>query len=415
VYATAPISATWSSTATTPTAPTVYVSSTGCNNPLLTLAQNCTTAIIPISGSPAALNGSGSTSIIPNSFRYDPKGTTAYLGSARGLLQLNAGPPPGIGIVSTAVKGKILAIAPDGRHVIVADTQDTPNQVFLYDGTNSSKPVTNFAITGATAAAFSADGLKAFIVAHDPAASPADHLYVYSSQMPLQTVPLGAQAFDVTFPGNGMFGFLAGGAASGSTFLPVCDSPAPPGVEPVGGAPGILIRPLPGNTVLVLDPPNVFRIDFDVSPVSPVGGPAVGCPTPPFGPAGGIFSPVTHVSSAINLGQGVFTPLVFDVSPDGQKAYLLDPNVSSLIVYDIINQTTSTIPLVGNPAPLAGALAPDRLSFYVTGTDSALHVINLITGGDIQQLAIPANNLCAVSQVPGGFTPTCLPDLLAMP
>lgn len=413
VYAIDPIVATWSATSTTPTAPTVYVSSTGCKgaNPL----QNCTTAFIPVSGSPAALGSSGSTTNVPNSFRYDPKGTTAYVGSQNGLMQVSAGPPPSLGVLSTAVKGKILAVSVDARRVIVADTQDTPNQVFLYDATSTPATVTNFPITGGTAAAFSPDGLKAFIVAHDPAASPADHLYVYSAQMPLQTIPLAAQAFDITFPGNAMFGFLAGGAANGSSFLPVCDSAVPPGVESVGGSPGILIRQLPGNSMVVLDPPDLFRIDYSVVPSGTVGPTVVGCPPPPFGPAGGFLVPATTPSGPMSIGQGAFTPVAFNVSSDGQKAYILAANVSSLIIYDIASQTSSTIPLVGNPAPLAGTLAPDGLSFYVTGNDNNLHVINLVSGADVQQLSIPSNDLCAATVLPNVNPPTCLPDLLAVP
>src|SRR5581483_12008612 len=144
-----------------------------------------------VSGSPPAFGATGSTTNIPNSFAFDPKGTTAYMGTANGLLQLNAASPPSTTVLSSAVKGRILAVAPDGKRVIVADTQDTPNQVFVYDGTVAPAAIRPFLITSATAASFSADGLKAFIVAHDPAASPPDRLYVYSNQMPLQTIPLG--------------------------------------------------------------------------------------------------------------------------------------------------------------------------------------------------------------------------------
>jgi len=289
--------------------------------------------------------------------------------------------------------------------------------VFLYDGTGAGA-TTNFLITGATAAAFSADGLKAFIVAHDPSASPADHLYVYSSQMPLQTIPLGGQGFDVAFPGNGMFGFIAG--ANGTSYLPVCDSASPAGVPLVGGAPGAMIRQLPGNNFLTLNPPNVYTVSYTVTDVVPGG--TIGCPQPTFdGPPGGIFAPAFTVSAPGNLGQGTFTPLAFNVSPDGQKAYVLAPGVASVIAYDIPSQTSTTIPLVGNPAPLAGALSPDGLTYYVTayvlGSDgvtpqSSLHLVNLQTGVDAQQLAITPQNLCAVSN---GNVPPCKPDLLAIP
>src|SRR5581483_10649328 len=181
VYATDPITATWAPTSSTPAAPALYISTTGCGLSGVTPGQNCTTAVIPVSGSPAAFGPTGSTTQIPNSFLFDPKGSATYMGSVNGLLQVTAGSPPSVGLISTTVRGKVLAIAPDSKRVIVSDTQTTPNQVFIFDGTSSTPTVTSFLITGATAASFSADGLKAFVVAHDAAASPADHLYVYSN------------------------------------------------------------------------------------------------------------------------------------------------------------------------------------------------------------------------------------------
>ncbi len=323
-------------------------------------------------------------------------------------MQVAAGTPPTINELSTAVKGKILAISPDGKRVIVADTQDTPNQVFIYDGTSTSPAVTNLLISSATAAAFSPDDVKAFIVAHDPT-SGANTIYVYSTQLPLQSGALAGTPSDVGFLGNGMFGYIAEG--SQLQYLALCDNPGSlSGQLGTVSAPGSLIRALPGNSFLTLSSPNVTRIDATVGG-TPTGG-QIGCPQAPFGPANGAYTLTNAISASANLGQGTFTPVSFAVSSDGQKAYVLAQNLGSLIVYDIINGTTSNIPLVGSPAPLAGGLAPDGQSFYVTASDGNLHVINLIAGGDVQQLAIPARNLCAVSS---GTAPNCLPDLLAVP
>ena len=406
IYPPDPITAIWTSTSTTIAAPTVYVSTTGCAG--IPAAQNCVTAIIPISGSPAVLGQSTSTINVPNSFRFDPKGTTAYLGSANGLMQLTAGTPPSVTVLSPAVKGKILAISRDSKRVIVADTQDTPNQVFIYDATSTTPAITNLLITGATAAAFSPDDLKAFIVAHNPT-SGANTLYVYSTQLPLQTGTLAGVPSDIGFLGNGMFGYIAEG--SQLQYLAMCDNPGSlTGQLGTASAPGTLIRAIPGNSFLTFASPNVARVDITVSPTTLSAG-QVGCPAPPLGPPNGVYTATTATAIA-NLGQGNFTPLAFAVSTNGQKAYLLASNIGSLIEYDVNNQTTSTIPLVGSPAPLAGGLAPDGQSFYVTASDGNLHVINLIAGGDVQQLAIPTRNLCAVSS---GNVPTCLPDLLALP
>ena len=59
--------------------------------------------------------------------------------------------------------GKVLAVSPNGNTVIVSDTFATPNQVFIFNSSNNSSVALN--ITGATAADFSPDNLKAYIVA----------------------------------------------------------------------------------------------------------------------------------------------------------------------------------------------------------------------------------------------------------
>src|SRR5207302_7517981 len=57
---------------------------------------------------------------------------------------------------------------------------------------SSSRTVTTFQISGATAAAFSPDNLKAYILA-------GNKLYVYSKLDPLQTIDLGGAGNDVAF------------------------------------------------------------------------------------------------------------------------------------------------------------------------------------------------------------------------
>ena len=130
---------------------------------------------------------------------------------------------------------------------MVSDTDTSPNQVFIFDQTNQGNPV-DLLITGATAAAFSPDNLKAFIVA-------GSKLYAFSTQGPLATVTLGASASDVTFLPSGAFGYVIGGSGSGAgvTAVTTCTDTIA-NSAPIIGTP-LAIRPLvDGTRLLALRP-----------------------------------------------------------------------------------------------------------------------------------------------------------------
>ncbi len=204
--------------------PTAYVTSTGCS----TTIAPCTPTIVPITRTSATAPFAAGTPIsIPsaaNSILFDARGLIAYLGvdsaafGTQGLMTFTGASASRI----INIAGKVLAVSPDGTLSIISDTTDTPNQVFVCTNCNAgsgSNTTAAFLINGATAAAFSPDSLKAYIVA-------GNNLYVYSKTDPLQTIPLTAPATDVAFIGDGSLGYLAGGDPAGASFLPTCDDPA---------------------------------------------------------------------------------------------------------------------------------------------------------------------------------------------
>jgi hypothetical protein len=395
--------------------------------------------LLPITGTPAALGNGLLLPGIPNSFVFNAAGSKAYLGSTKGLMTFDPAATTSAVTNIPTVTGKVLAISPKGDKVIVSDTQSAINKLFILDTTNNT-PV-SLLIKGANAAAFSPDGLKAFIVASNPTVGTpctvvgSCTLYVYSPEAPLQTIDLTdpslGPATDVAFLGSGDFGYLARG--SGASFLATCDDPGDPAhplpsqLTPVS-VPASLLRPSPdAHSLLALAPPNISTITANIPPLTspPVPPAVIGCPVPytlSFPPPSDTFGTgfsgtgaLTNTSSAspaVDLGQGAFTPVAVLVSTDGQKAFILARNVLNVIVYDISGQSTSSLPLVGNAAPIAGSLAPDGQTLFVTTADNKLHVINLVAGGDLEQLALPSANLCVLST--GGSVSTCQPDLLAV-
>jgi hypothetical protein len=418
IYAQSALALSITPSGTTAQTVTTYVSSTDCG-----IADGCNTLLIPLT-SP---NNTPSTAITlpatPNSMVFDPSGGKAYLGTdfafsgGKGLMQITATASPPTVVQFPSVVGKVLAVSPDGKKVILsgadpntAATQSSPapTQVIVFD-TTSSTPST-LPIAGATEAAFSADALKAFIIAGST-------LYVYSTQDALQTVPLTAPATHVAFLGNGIAGYMAGGDPRGASFLPTCDvagSTSAVGVDNAGGI--TMIRPLPdGLTLLALAPPGIETITATISG-SPNVSDTTGCPQPR-----GFLLISNSVNPGVDFGQGNFVATQLIVSSDGSAAYVLGqtqpPNrqpLSDILVFNIAGRTSSAIALVGSAQPIQAALSPDGTLLYVAATDGQVHVVDTQTASDIQQVTFTQDPATLLGGLCSGVTGTCKPNLMAV-
>jgi len=370
----------------------VYVSSTGCGS-----IENCVSTVIPVT-TPSTIGTVIGLPATPNSLLFDRQGVKVFIGTnsgllgTRGLMVLAASGNTVSQFVSTP--GKVLAISPDGTTAIVSDTSDTPNQVFIFNSaTNSS---TALAISGATAADFSPDGLKAYIIAGST-------LYVYSKVDALQTIALHAPANDVAFFAEGAFAYLAGGDPSGVMVRRTCDNGEADTVATV--ATPTFIRALPNATqMLALAPPITFP-----------GSPTVDLITANTSPAG-CTPPVSDSVISFNLGQGVaqsFTATQMIISGDGSRAYILSPDLKGIVVFEVGAQITSTLSLSGNATPLQAAVTADGSLLLVGAADGMLHEIQTATGADVAQVQFPLG-LClnpAGQRFPGV---TCNPDLVTV-
>jgi hypothetical protein len=385
---------------------TVFASSTGCG-----ISEGCISNIVPITAPANTLGTFQSLPATPNSLVLDRLGAKAYLGTNSGLLGsvglaiLNTG---GGGSQFKGAPGKVLAVSPDGSKVIISDTSpsDGPNQVFVFDAASSTS--VNFQITGATAADFSPDSLKAYIVA-------GNNLYIYSKLDALQTIPLTAPANDVSFLSQGAFPYLAGGAPSAVTVWSTCHSSAffktPIDTISVATLPNF-IKTLPGPAQLV---PGDATSTFHMLAVAPPSIDLISV-NPPLSPA--VWEGCTPVVvnqkpvQSFNLGRGNFVAKQLMLSQDGTTAYIVTSNPGSILVFNIPGQTSSAITLTGNAVPLSASLTPSGSQLYVGANDGTVHVVDTVVGGDIQQIAFP-QTLCR-DTAGLAFPVTCNPDLVAV-
>lgn len=359
---------------------TAWVTSTGCQD-----QTGCVSTIVPVSVPDNTVSSGTDLPFTPNSLVFSRQGTAAFLGSSHGLMLLNlASSPPAVTQVN-GVTGKVLAVSPDGKKVVVSDTSRNPNLVFVFDtNTNST---TTFTITGATAADFSPDNLKAYIVA-------GSKLYVYSALDALDMIDLAAPANDVSFLPVGAFAYLAGGSPSAVTVRTTCtneiatDSGNVPQILPTPATPAF-IRSVPNATqVLAVDSPGIDVIDVTTTPQ--------GCPPT-----------VSDTVQSVNLGQGSFVPTQFLVASDSSRAFLLTRNLASVLAYNVASRTSSPIQLADSAAPIQASLTPDGTLLYVAASDGSVHVLNPAFGQDIAQISFPTN-LCSNVDF------TCKPDLIAI-
>jgi len=375
---------------------TVYVTSTCTISG--TVVPGCQPAILPISTKTNLIGNRVVLPNAPNSFVFDPQGKKAYLGSDEGLMVFT----PNSGSASPVVQfnstpGKLLAISNDGTKALVSDTVHTPQQVYLLDTSGTGASITSLQIPNATAAAFSPDGFKIFILGNAPN-STTSTLYVDSPFESLQSVPLNGPATSISFYANGGFAYLNGGAPSALTAYNICDNSVAEANIPVPALPALFQTTLDGQHAIGLDSPNVDL--FTTTPLQP----GASCP----------YS-VTTSMTPINLGQGNFTPIQMIVTPDSTKAYILTSNLGSVFIYNFGVNTVTAIPLAGNPAPISGSLSADGSQLYVGATDGAVHALSTISDIDLTQITFPpntntnTNNNSLCTNIPG----TCPPDLIA--
>ena len=381
---------------------TVYATSTACGT-----IDTCVSAIVPLTVPANTFGSFVPLPATPNSLVFDHQGAKAYLGTdsgrlgTKGLMVLNASSNSVTQFTSTP--GKVLAVSPDGRKVIVSDTTDVPNQVFVFDTSTNTNVA--LSISGATAADFSPDNLKAYIVAGST-------LYVYSQLDALQTIPLTAPAKDVSFLAEGAFAYIAGGDLSGLAVRRTCDNadvtdPGKPSIQPpsliktLPGQAALSVHGVPPDTddtfhVLALDPPDIDIISVNTTPQ--------GCvPTVSDGPI-----------TSFNLGHGGFTPSQMIVSQDGSAAYVVSPDLNSIVVFNIRGQTVSPIGLIGEAVALHASLTPSGAFLYVGANDGTIHVLQIATLSDLQQIAFPQSQSLCQDSAGQPFGITCNADLIVV-
>ncbi len=477
------ISVNVTSTSAVPTY-TAWAATTDCTN-----QPGCTSALFAVKPGLVPIGSIVSLPRTPNSMMFNSSGRL-YIGSNQGLMFANGGSVSAVSNSSTcdvALCGQVLTISNDGNLVVVSDTVSTPSQVYIYNGGSNSTAPVDLTLSNpgetATAAAFSPDQLKLFILTKQ------GNMYVYSTVDAFAPVQLGAVATDVSFSADGSFAYVAGTPAGSVSAYSTCSLPAEgsqpseasveigsllsiPPIPPVKLFPSPVI-PLPqgGNewitqSILALEIPptgstnestsiQTLTAEFTQDPIAYQNPLQFTCNPPTIPPFTTPPNPISFSTTGgpVSLGYGNFTPLYSELVADGTEVIIVAPGIPDVLVFNINNGTTASIPLLGSPAtgcpqctgpsmPLSASASTDGSQVYVatcdqftgktctpsSATAGSVHIVNTcgvvacnnppsLSLGDFQQVPYvninDANNpnMCN-SQ--GGNTPLCLPNLIAL-
>ncbi len=493
------------STSTLPTY-SAWAATTDCQN-----QPGCISALFKVTPGLVPISTIVSLPRTPNSMIFNhvlpPR---VYFGSNQGLMYVDISTNPAAAVVSNsltcnvALCGTVLTISNNGKLVVVGDTVSTPSQVYIYNAGSASTAPVDLVLSKpgetATAAAFSPDQLKLFVLTNQ------GNMYVYSTVDAFTVVPplttgnttfstpanavissmdgsfayVAVQPVPTVFPAPPIPGFVSGFAN--------CDTPATQ-VEPLGDV-ATNANPLINANPLALYPLPTLQLDSMGNPTevvlaldTPEAQENAAPPPPPttidmFGvnvtqftlaydksvPAYNEFAcnppsvalDANFPRTSINLGQGNFTPIYSQLVADGTEMIILGKGIPSVLLFDVSNGNTYSVPLSGSPAtgcpqctgnsfPLSASASTDGSQVYVAACDQytqtnpppapptctagSVHIVNTcavlscneppdIGLNDFQQVPYVninnANNpnMCNNQGTPP--QPLCLPNLIAV-
>jgi hypothetical protein len=418
---------------------TAWAATTGCQN-----APGCSSAMFSVTPNTTGANPIGAIVGLPrtpNSMMFN-HGTSprVYLGSDQGLMFVDVtASNPSVTLVSGAsipcnasLCGKILTISNDGKFVVVADTVSTPSQIYIYNASSTTAAPVDLIIPGqtATAAAFSPDQLKLFILTNT------GNMFVYSTVDALSSVAVATSVTGLAFSADGSFAYVAGTPAGSVSAFSTCSLPgiASKSIAAVAASTTPLqIFPSPNTqadlqgltqNLYALEPPNVEVLTAQQFTQVPI---------PYQHPLQLTCNPPTIQSftkgASFNLGQGNFTPLYSQLVADGNEMIVVAMNIPAVLVLNTNDGTTTSVPLVGGANPLAASASTDGSQVYVAACDQydtqppyacavgSIHIINTVSQGDIQQVPyvnVNQNNNRNMCTNSGNPAPICLPDMVAI-
>jgi len=327
------------------------------------VASKSDTQLVPIDITTSTVGTSLTLPYQPNSMVYARNTGVAYLGSTAELMNYTYSTNT-VG-VTAVIPGAIVDLSNSGgRIVLYDDPSKTITVLSLANGTIADKFSVPTATPTNVRASTSPDDQTTFVVV-------GNQLFISSSTNSLRTITLNSPADDVTFLGQGSFGYLAGGENSSVTARTTCDG-TEKDVIAVNATPDHIIASADGSKVYALAGAILNTVTATTN--------GNGCP-----PA------LTDSVASTDLGQGAINPTQMFSNGAGTKLYMIS-SAGKIVVYDISGNTASVAGLSNGSAATTGALTLDGANLWVGGgSDKAVHRIDTSTNTDAQQITVPVS------------------------
>jgi len=336
---------------------------------------------IDISKTPPVVGTAINLPGVPNSIVFDHAGVRAFIGTSAGLAILDTASSTA-SLITPVPIGKVLAVSNDGTRVLISNSANDPStgtpidpfpseqRLWVFD--QSSSTITTFIVPGSFAAAFNADGFRAYAVGSNC------NLAIFSPLLSLLTTTIGGSSTDITSLASGPFVYVANSA--GLQVIATCNNTLQ-GITPPTNSSTIQLlgSPKNSNSIIATDTSGLDVITATTSaPAAPFTITPANCQ-----------ENVSYSNSFIDFGLGTFTARQLLVASNGQH----------IAVFPVgINKVLSAVPIPGGavgaitlPAgateALSGGMTPDGTTVWagIGGTNS-VDRINLLTGADDIQL-----------------------------
>ena len=341
---------------------------------------NTTIPLVPIdiSKSPPVVGAAIPLPGTPNSIVFDRTGARAFIGTAVGLVVLDASANT-VSLLAPGIIARVLAVSPDGNKAVLSNAANDPStgnpiepnaanqRVWVFD--RQANTLTTFVAAGAVAANFDDDGFKAYIAANN------GNIYVFSPSLTFATVNIGGSNTDVVNLPSGPFVYVVNSA--GLQVLSTCNN-VQQGTTPATNTPNLQFVEAIKNKdqIIAVDSSGVDIITANVTPL-----------TPPTNITAANCAPnVSYSNQFVDFGLGAFTARQLFVASNGSHfAVLPAAHNRVLTVLPGTGAGTAFLPAGGTEA-LGGGMTPDGSFLWlgIAGTNSVDRINLLNNIDDIQ-------------------------------